>query len=62
MTDTTYEKPLNSTEDYKSAVEDGIEKLAQIHNQMERDQEEIDWLRKETQKSIDRTKEFLKLK
>ncbi len=62
MAETIYEQTLNSTEDYKSAVEDGIKKLAQIHSQMERDQEEIDWLKKETQKSIDRTKEFLKLK
>ncbi len=62
MAETTYDQTLNSTEDYKSAVEDGIKKLSQIHEQMERDQEEIDWLKKETQKSINRTKEFLKLK
>lgn len=62
MTETTYDQTLNSAGDYKSAVENGIKKLEQIHEKMERDQEEIDWLKKETQKSIDRTKEFLKLK
>ncbi|MGI8638473.1 MAG: hypothetical protein ACR2MG_00745 [Pyrinomonadaceae bacterium] len=62
MAETTYNQTLNSTEDYRTAVEDGIKKLSQIHEQMERDQEEINWLKTETQKSIDRTKEFLKLK
>ncbi len=62
MAETTYDRTLSTVEDYKSAVEDGIKKLSQIHEQMQRDQEEIDWLKKETQKSIERTKEFLKLK
>ena len=62
MTETTYNQTFKTAEDYKSAVEDGIKKMSQIHEQMQRDQEEIDWLKKETQKSIDRTKEFLKLK
>ncbi len=62
MAETTFNQTLNTTDDYKSAVEDGIKRLTQIHEQMNRDQQEIEWLKRETQKSIDRTKEYLKLK
>ncbi len=62
MAETTFNQTLNTAEDYKSAVEDGIKRLTQIHEQMNRDQQEIDWLKQETQKSIDRAKEYLKLK
>jgi hypothetical protein len=62
MAETTFNQAFEKPEEFKSAVEDGIKKLAHIHEQMEREQQEIDWLKKETQKSIDRTKEFLKLK
>jgi len=62
MAETTFNQTLNTADDYKSAVEDGIKRLTQIHEQMNRDQQEIEWLKRETQKSIDRTKEYLKLK
>ena len=62
MAETTFEQMIEKPEEFKAAVENGNKKLAHIHEQMERDQQEIDWLRKETQKSIERTKEFLKLK
>lgn len=62
MAETTINEMFEKNEDFKAAVADGNKKLTHIHEQMERDQQEIDWLRKETQKSIDRTKEFLKLK
>jgi molecular chaperone GrpE (heat shock protein) len=62
MAETTLNEMLEKPEEFKTAVSEGNKRLAHIHEQMERDQQEIDWLRKETQKSIDRTKEFLKLK
>jgi len=48
--------------DYQMVFTEKLEELKHIDQSIERNREEIDWLKGETRKTLDRIKEFVKEK
>lgn len=59
MQETTLISNLEVPQDFQRMAQEKLAELNQIHEQIERDQEEIDWLKAQTRQTLDRIKVLL---